>query len=193
MRSLKHAKATLLSSAIVITFGLASASAAPKNNQIHVTGQIDWGVKTTFVVNAIATPKGVSGHMTYTFHLGNRPYILQIDPKCMDAKGDRGYVAGTVTMAQNLEDFFGEDITGRTGLIYARNDDISDVGGRSTDLIINTRDIDVQCDRLDYFLNNEPETVDFVIDTAAAVENTNGIIKVIDASNIVVTIKKKAN
>lgn len=79
-----------------ITF-LFSSFVETKNRNPYVSGggtAIEGGARSTFVFNALQTPNGVVGYLTYHLRVFNTRFQMQLD--CMEIRGNRATVSGKV-------------------------------------------------------------------------------------------------
>ena len=64
----------------------------------HVNGggtTVEFGTKSTFVFNAIETEGGIVGHLVYHLRAYNVSFQMNLD--CMEIRGNRATLSGTVT------------------------------------------------------------------------------------------------
>ena len=66
------------------------------NNHVNGGGTAsEFGVRSTFVFNAVATEGGVVGHLVYHLRAFNISFKMDLD--CMEIRGNRATLSGTVT------------------------------------------------------------------------------------------------
>lgn len=78
-------------------FSLSYAQSSAGGNA-HVNGggtAIEGGARSTFVFNAINSPAGVNGHLVYHLRVVDVKFFMDID--CMEIRGNRATLSGTVT------------------------------------------------------------------------------------------------
>jgi hypothetical protein len=87
----------ILSMILCGIFFTGNLSAQSTGNR-HINGggtAVEFGKKSTFVFNAVETPGGINGNLVY--HIRAFDVRFQMDLDCMEIRGNRATMSGTVT------------------------------------------------------------------------------------------------
>ncbi len=79
-------------------FLLKAYSQASSRGNIHVNGggtAIEGGARSTFVFNAVQNESGITGHLVYHLRVADIRFFMDLD--CMEIRGNRATLSGTVT------------------------------------------------------------------------------------------------